>query len=66
MGRMHEAKAPILLALGNDGQQRAPVKMGSNPYFPTVSKALNRNTVRGLFRVWESAAFVPVLSRIRS
>jgi len=26
MGRRDEAKAPILLALGNDGQQRAPAK----------------------------------------
>lgn len=49
MGRRREAKAPILLALGNDGQQRAPAKTGSNPYLPAISKALNRNTVRGFF-----------------
>ena len=29
MGRGNEEKAPILRALGNDGQQRAPVKTGS-------------------------------------
>jgi hypothetical protein len=49
MGRSHEAKAPTLLALGNDGQQRAQAKTGSNPYLPAISKALNRNTVRGFF-----------------
>jgi hypothetical protein len=31
MVRKHEAKAAISLALGNDGQQRAPTKTGSIP-----------------------------------
>ena len=37
-GRRDEAKAPILLALGNNGQQRAPVKTGSNPYLPAIHR----------------------------
>jgi len=50
MGRRHKAKALIFLALGNDGQQRAPVQTGSNS--PSSSrhiqtKAPNRNKVRG-------------------
>lgn len=49
MGRREEPKALILLALGREGQQWAPAKTGSNPYLPAISKALNRNTVRGFF-----------------
>ncbi len=33
MGRRNNAKVPILLALGNDGQQQAHAKTGSNPFF---------------------------------
>lgn len=32
------AKALILLTLGNNGQQRAHAKTGSNPYLPAISK----------------------------
>lgn len=49
MGREDELEALILLALGRVGQQRAAVETGSNPYLPAISKALNRNTVRGFF-----------------
>lgn len=49
MGRRHEPKAPILLALGNDGQQRAHAKTGSNLHLSLhiQTKASNRNKVRG-------------------
>lgn len=46
VGRRHEAKALILLALGNDGQQRAPVKTGSNPHLPAISKPKPRSAIR--------------------
>ena len=49
MGRRHETKALILLALGREGQQRAPAQTGSNPHLHAISqaKAPNRHTVRG-------------------
>lgn len=46
MGRRHEARAPILLALCNDGQQRAHAKTGSNPYLPAISKPKPRIVLR--------------------
>lgn len=46
MGRRYEAEAPILLAKGSEGQQRAPVKTGSNPYLPAISKPKPRIVLR--------------------
>lgn len=49
MGKGHKAKAPILQALGNDGQQRTLAKTGSNLHLSLhiQTKAPNRNKVRG-------------------
>jgi len=59
MGRRHEAQGSILLALGSDGQQQAPVKTGSNLHFSLhiQTKAPNRITVRGF--VFSRCLLVP-------
>jgi len=49
MGRRHEAKTLILLALGNDGQQRAAVETSSNLHLShhIQTKAPNHIALRG-------------------
>lgn len=58
MGRARQAKALIFLALGRDGQQRAPAKTGSNPYLPAIShlKALEiTSDFKGFFVLEEQS-----------
>ena len=54
MGKGHKAKAPILQALGNDGQQRTLAKTGSNPYLPAIHrKAPEAPRASGAFSFWD-------------